>query len=116
MFTPFGRDFCSAQHSTSKLDSAFAYRKKSTINRRPSGFDLLPTDEKSRRDDITQAGVSTPANGKQTPEPRRGDRENSVGVTSVSSVERFRRSRELIKKEEKKSFKSVNQRSLSLWR
>ena len=71
---------------------------------------------KSRRDDITQAGVSTPANGKQTPEPRRGDRENSVGVTSVSSVERFRRSRELIKKEEKKSFKSVNQRSLSLWR
>ena len=70
----------------------------------------------SHRDDITQAGVSTPANGKQTPEPRRGDRENSVGVTSVSSVERFRRSRELIKKEEKKSFKSVNQRSLSLWR
>ena len=31
--TPFGRDFCSAQHSTSKLDSAFAYRKKSTVNR-----------------------------------------------------------------------------------
>ena len=30
--TPFGRDFCSAQHSTSKLDSAFAYRKKSTVN------------------------------------------------------------------------------------
>ena len=25
--TPFGRDFCSAQHSTSKLDSALAYRK-----------------------------------------------------------------------------------------
>ena len=70
----------------------------------------------SHRDDIIQAGVSTPANSKQTPEPRRGGRENSVGVTSVSSVERFRRSRELIKKEEKKSFKSVNQRSLSLWR
>ena len=31
--TPFGRDFCSAQHSTSKLDSAFACRKKSTDNR-----------------------------------------------------------------------------------
>ena len=30
--TPFGRDFCSAQHSTSKLDSAFAYRKKSTVD------------------------------------------------------------------------------------
>ena len=28
--TPYGRDFCSAQHSTSKLDSAFACRKKST--------------------------------------------------------------------------------------
>ena len=71
---------------------------------------------KSRRDDITQAGGLTPANGKQTPEPRRGDRENPIGVTAVSSVERFRRSRELIKKEEKKSFKSVNQRSLSIWR
>jgi hypothetical protein len=34
--TPFGRDFCSAQHSTSKLDSAFAYRKKSTDNRQRS--------------------------------------------------------------------------------
>ena len=31
--TPYGRDFCSAQHSTSKLDSAFACRKKSTDNR-----------------------------------------------------------------------------------
>ena len=29
--TPFGRDFCSAQHSTSKLDSAFAYRKNSSL-------------------------------------------------------------------------------------
>jgi hypothetical protein len=45
--TPFGRDFCSAQHSTSKLDSAFAYRKKSTVNRRPSGFDLSHTEEKN---------------------------------------------------------------------
>ena len=61
--TPFGRDFCSAQHSTSKLDSAFAYRKKSTVNRRPSGFDLSPTEGKSRRDDITQTGVRTPGRG-----------------------------------------------------
>ena len=48
--TPFGRDFCSAQHSTSKLDSAFAYRKKSTVNGQRST-------EKSRRDDIPQTGV-----------------------------------------------------------
>ena len=38
--TPFGRDFCSAQHSTSKLDSAFAYRKKSTDNITPFGRDF----------------------------------------------------------------------------
>ena len=39
--TPFGRDFCSAQHSTSKLDSAFAYRKKSTVNGQLYSLSLL---------------------------------------------------------------------------
>ena len=48
--TPFGRYFCSAQHSTSKLDSAFAYRKKSMVNRRPSGFDLSPTEDTDNLD------------------------------------------------------------------
>ena len=31
--------------------------QQSTVNRWSSGFDLLPTEEKSRRDDITQTGV-----------------------------------------------------------
>ena len=33
MFTPFGRDFCFVQHSSSKLGFALAYRKNSYILR-----------------------------------------------------------------------------------
>ena len=33
MFTPFGRDFCFVQHSSSKLVYALAYRKNSYILR-----------------------------------------------------------------------------------
>ena len=46
--------------------------------------------EESRRDDITQAGVSTPANSKQTPKPRRGNKENSKEINSVRSVSSVR--------------------------
>ena len=37
--------------------------QQSTLNRQPSGFDLSFTDDKSRRDDITQTGVRTPGRG-----------------------------------------------------
>ena len=33
IFTPFGRDFCYARHSSNKFDSALAYRKNSYILR-----------------------------------------------------------------------------------
>ena len=33
MFTPFGRDFCYARHSSNKFDSALAYRKNSYMFR-----------------------------------------------------------------------------------
>ena len=31
IFTPFGRDFCYARHSSNKFDSALAYRKNYSL-------------------------------------------------------------------------------------
>jgi hypothetical protein len=62
------------------------------------------------RNDITQAGVSTPVHKSPTqPKPRRGDRENSVGVTSVEIQRALltKSNSESLNPNGKKSFKSV---------
>ena len=38
--TPFGRDYCFVRHSSSKLDSALTYRKKSLVGLTQIFYDL----------------------------------------------------------------------------